>query len=165
MIYIATYIRKLKDRSGNYITPATRSKGVYFSSNKTLDDLVFPVGFIYQSTSSTSPASLYGGSWERIQGRFLLGTSSNYTVSSTGGEENVMLTIDTMPNHNHHGTNNGFSFLADLNRKDGDGFDMLATGGQEWKYAAAADTAATGGNKAHNNMPPYYAVNIWRRTA
>ena len=77
MIYIATYIRKLKDGSGNYITPATRSKGVYFSSNKTLDDLVFPVGFIYQSTSSTSPASLYGGSWERIQGRFLLGTSSN----------------------------------------------------------------------------------------
>ena len=38
MIYIATYIRKLKDRSGNYILPATRASGVYFDDNSTLQD-------------------------------------------------------------------------------------------------------------------------------
>ena len=33
---LATYVRKLKDRSGNYIVPATRSTGVYLSDNQTL---------------------------------------------------------------------------------------------------------------------------------
>lgn len=33
---LATYVRKLKDRSGNYIVPATRSTGVYLNDNQTL---------------------------------------------------------------------------------------------------------------------------------
>ena len=126
---------------------------------------IYPVGAIYQSMSTTSPASLFGGSWNPINGVFLLSNSDNYSNDDTGGEENVMLIIDTMPNHNHHGTYNGFSFLADLNRKSGDGFDMIATGGNEWKYSADASTAATGGNKAHNNMPPYLVCSMWRRVS
>ena len=163
MIYIATYIRKLKDRSGNYITPATRSKGVYFSSNQTLDDLVFPVGFIYQSTSSTSPASLYGGSWERIQGRFLLGTSSSYSVSSTGGEAEHTLSINEMPRHSH--------YVQAYRWNDG---SSTINGYLPTTSQAAGSVMVTqdpvplnfqGESKSHNNMPPYYAVNIWRRTA
>ena len=164
MIYIATYIRKLKDRSGNYITPATRAQGVYFSSNQTLDDLVFPVGFIYQSTSSTSPASLYGGSWERIQGRFLLGTSSSYTVSSTGGEENHILTVGEIPAHHH-----GFSESVWVDTGIYDSSDMHSWMENEnqpsWKADLIFNTNDVGENQPHNNMPPYYAVNIWRRTA
>ena len=81
MIYIATYIRKLKDRSGNYITPATRSKGVYMADNTTLSLLSsYPVGSIYQSVNTTSP-----GSCEKIEGRFVLGSSSEYDLGYTGG--------------------------------------------------------------------------------
>lgn len=81
MIYIATYIRKLKDRSGNYITPATRSKGVYMEDNTTLSLLSsYPVGSIYQSVNTTSP-----GSCEKIECRFLLGSSSEYDLGYTGG--------------------------------------------------------------------------------
>ena len=165
MIYIATYIRKLKDGSGNYITPATRSKGVYFSSNKTLDDLVFPVGFIYQSTSSTSPASLYGGSWERIQGRFLSGTSSNYTVSSTGGEAEHTLSIDEIPSHAHHYTDckppeeNTNEVNPGCYSPGGNNYTIIGS------YEDTKVSESTGGGQSHNNMPPYYAVNIWRRTA
>lgn len=126
---------------------------------------IYPVGAIYQSMSTTSPASLFGGSWNPINGVFLLGNSDSYTNDDTGGEENVLLTIDTMPNHNHHRSHNGYSFLVDLNRRSGDGFDMLATGGNEWKYSADASTAATGGNKAHNNMPPYLVCSMWRRVS
>ena len=94
-----------------------------------------------------------------------MSNSDSCTNDDTGGEENVTLTIDTMPNHNHHGTHNGFSFLADLNRRAGDGFDMIATGGDEWKYSADASTAATGGNKAHNYRPPYLVCSMWRRVS
>ena len=163
MIYIATYIRKLKDRSGNYITPATRSKGVYFSSNKTLDDLVFPVGFIYQSTSSTSPASLYGGSWERIQGRFLLGTSSSYSVSSTGGEEKHQLSEAESCHHAHE------LYIDDEEAVDHSSPNTVLkspTYGWSNHYREVGQAISfKGSDQPHNNMPPYYAVNIWRRTA
>ena len=41
--------------------------------------------------------------------------------------------------------------LGDLNHKSGDGFDMISTGGNEWKYSADASTAATGGNNAQQH--------------
>ena len=37
-------------------------------------DTVYPVGSVYTSVNSTSPASLFGGTWELIQNKFLLGT-------------------------------------------------------------------------------------------
>lgn len=46
---------------------------------------LFPIGSIYTSISSTSPATLFGGTWEQIQGRFLLSASSSYSAGGTGG--------------------------------------------------------------------------------
>ena len=44
----------------------------------------YPVGAIYISTSSTSPASLFGGTWERIASeRVLMGVSSSHGAGST----------------------------------------------------------------------------------
>ena len=98
------------------MVPTTRSSCVYFDDNTTLTKLSFyPVGAIYQSTGSTSPASLFGGDWERIQGRFLLGTSSSYSVTATGGEERHTLTISEMPRHNH-APGEGQAFIIDPNR-------------------------------------------------
>ena len=56
---------------------------------------VYPIGSIYISYSSTNPSTLFGGIWEQIQGKFLLGVSSSYTVgntsvtSSSGGNGNT----------------------------------------------------------------------------
>ena len=47
---------------------------------------IYPVGAVYISVNSTSPASLFGGTWESISGRFLLGADNTYTAGSTGGE-------------------------------------------------------------------------------
>jgi hypothetical protein len=52
---------------------------------------VYPVGAIYMSTSSTSPGELFGGSWVRIEGRFLLGASSTYTAGGTSGSAHAVL--------------------------------------------------------------------------
>lgn len=176
---LATYVRKLKDRSGNYVVPATRSTGVYLNNNHTLQSwidnmedekfdilTVYPVGAIFQSTSNTSPASLFGGSWEQITDRFLVGAGHSYKVNATGGERNHILTIDEMPRHNHNGSDNGCAFLIDLGRRDtSNDFAMYTASTAEWRYTSNRGTAYTGDTLPHNNMPPYYAVNIWRRTA
>lgn len=44
----------------------------------------WPIGSIYMSVSSTSPASLFGGTWERISDCFLLGASSSFPAGATG---------------------------------------------------------------------------------
>lgn len=63
---------------------------------------VYPVGSIYCSYGSTSPAILFGfGSWTKIEGRFLLGANATYGLGSTGGAATVTLTVNQIPAHNH----------------------------------------------------------------
>ena len=135
-----------------------------------LIDLIYPVGSIYTSINSTSPSTLFGGTWEQIKGRFLIGTgtpvantdgsspgSYNYAAGNMGGEAEHTLTIEEMPSHRHNirydGTGVGYSsngtFALSKNNTD----DM----------SPAADY--TGGDQPHNNIPPYLAVYIWKRTA
>ena len=68
---------------------------------KSILDMFYPIGSIYQSTKSTSPASLIGGSWQAITEKFLLGAGKNYLCGQTGGEEDHTLTVDEMPKHRH----------------------------------------------------------------
>lgn len=65
---------------------------------------IYPVGAVYISLSAASPASLFGGAWEQLQGRFLLGQSGTYPAGSTGGEARHTLTLSEMPSHNHGAT-------------------------------------------------------------
>lgn len=62
---------------------------------------IWPIGSIYMSVSPTDPATLFGGTWERIQGRFLFAADSKHAAGSTGGEETHKLTESEMPSHNH----------------------------------------------------------------
>ena len=122
-----------------------------------LVELIYPVGSIYMSTVQTSPQSLFGGSWERIKDRFLLSAGDSYAAGAVGGEESHVLSVNEMPSHSHvvPGTtaNNygsgGTVFENWVNRtRDRD-----------------ARTASAGSGAAHNNMPPYLAVYVWKRTA
>lgn len=62
---------------------------------------VYPVGSIYISVTDTSPASLFGGTWEQLKDRFLLAAGDSYAAGSTGGEATHTLTASEMPSHNH----------------------------------------------------------------
>lgn len=125
----------------------------------------YPVGSIYQSVNETSPASLFGGDWERIQGRFLLGTSSSYKVTSTGGEEKHTLTTSEMPRHMHGSANSKEYWTNPGVFETSSEFSLITTDYASYKMAACQGTGYTGGGGSHNNMPPYYAVNIWRRVS
>lgn len=117
----------------------------------------YPVGAIYLSVTDANPASLFGGTWERIGGRFLLGADPTYAAGSTGGESAHTLTVDEMPRHNHE--------IGNLN-SNGKATPFMTVQAQEKKgLGGNVQTMYAGGGKAHNNLPPYLAVYMWKRTA
>lgn len=114
----------------------------------------YPVGSIYIAYNHTDPKTLFGGTWARITNAFLWATTANGTIGQTGGEQNVTLTVEQLPSHSHGSV---YSQHAS-GTKDKAWFN---TSGSSVAYGAVA----TGGGEAHNNMPPYIQVSVWRRTA
>ena len=133
---------------------------------KTLAEIMltlYPVGAVYISANSTSPASLFGGTWESIGGRFLLGADATYEAGSTGGEKDHTLTLNEIPSHNHKGifiTGIGMVWKGSYNTGTTYGVDTGEQGSDSIFY-----TGPAGGDRAHNNMPPYLAVYIWKRVS
>lgn len=124
---------------------------------------VYPVGSIYISVSETSPNTLFGGTWERLKDRFLLAVGDSYAAGTTGGEAAHTLTVEEMPKHHHNlyvrGFDNSSSKEAIVNASYNYTSDQSNAG------KAELIISSTGGSAAHNNMPPYLAVYMWKRTA
>lgn len=117
----------------------------------------YPVGSIYLSVTEVNPAALFGGTWERIGGRFLLGADSTYAAGSTGGEAAHTLTVDEMPKHSHE--------IDNLNSA-GNSTPFMTVQAQDKKgYGGNVQTMYADGGKANNNIPPYLAVYMWRRVS
>lgn len=130
-----------------------------------------PVGSLYISETPTSPAELYGGTWERIEGRFIMGAGDTYPAGSTGGEESVKLTRKNIPILSTRKGVAAVNFVG----------SAIHVSQWEWIYAASQVTDSNGYNSYTaqwtdvgtedadmqnvNNMPPYYSVYIWRRVA
>lgn len=131
----------------------------------------WPVGSIYMSMSATSPATLFGGTWERVaNGRMLIGAdSASYPAGSTGGEAKHALTETEMPSHNHGVQQAGSDGAIPMEMgKDGTyQNDTYLSFGTSVKPFAESTILISyrGGNQPHNNMPPYLSVYMWRRTA
>lgn len=127
-----------------------------------------PIGSIYQSVEPTSPAELFGGEWQKIEERMLIAASSTYPVKSTGGEATHTLTIDEMPKHEGHIYSNPGS-VGDTGRYLSIGLLSAGSGKDGWinvyEDKAYPVSHSFGNSTAHNNMPPYYAVYTWLRTA
>lgn len=134
--------------------------GVETRKLKVKNAVTFPVGYIYMSVDSTNPSTYFGGTWEQLQDRFLLGAGSTYSAGSTGGEANHTLTVDEMPSHNHSYTdrNNGDASTNRVTLSGDSNKNLTATSG-------SYTTGNRGGGQAHNNMPPYLVVYMWKRTA
>ena len=129
---------KMKDISGNSIYPCP----------------YYPVGSIYMSVNNINPATFFGGTWEQIKDRFLLACGSTYENGATGGEATHQLTTSEMPTTGFIGVDTGSQAESWCH-------------GEIKNYPAGTyKIGATGISKgSHNNMPPYLAVYVWKRTA
>lgn len=143
-------------------------------SKAVLLDMFYPVGTIYMSSNSTSPATLFGGTWVQLQDRFMIAAGPTYPAGTTGGSATHThtttghtLTVNEMPSHNHvlFYPNSAGQGVANIGYPD-------ATINKTW-WAEACKTGNEGGGAAHShgntgsasNLPPYWAVCMWERTA
>lgn len=139
-------------------------------NNTNIFDLIYPVGSIYISVNSTNPGVLFGGTWEQIQGRFLLGTSSSYPMGSTGGSKDAVVVAHTHNPANEPGytgfiTNSKKAFsIGDMGSQSGSGrYYPFATA--DFDISRNTATGSTGVSGTDKNMPPYLAVAMWKRIA
>lgn len=123
---------------------------------------VYPVGSIYMSVNSASPATLFGGTWVELQGRFLLGRSASYGNGSTGGAASVAISTAQMPSHGH--TIRGWNIGANGALPDTTPYNWVGYDRSGW-YSVDSVISKTGSGSAHDNMPTYLAVYMWKRTA
>lgn len=195
---VSTELEKKLPLSGGTMTGALTTKGIKLTSgtdygatlpsnpatnqlffqtagtNFVLDN-VYPIGSIYMNVNSTNPGTLFGGTWEQIQGKFLLGMSSSYPAGSQGGEASHTLTTAEMPSHGHNPANESgyYGFITNSKKAFEVGDMGVQSGsGRYYPYSTAAFdisrnslTGTTGGGNSHNNMPPYLSIYIWKRTA
>jgi hypothetical protein len=124
-------------------------------TNKEVLDLVRPVGSYFETDSATSPSTLWPWTtWEQVKDRFLVGAGNLYAVGSTGGEATVTLSESQIPINSMWGSDK-------------------TIGGKTASVVSAVDSGSFYGFNtsygttvsAHNNIPPYFATYMWRRTA
>lgn len=154
---------------------------------RSLLDLTYPIGAVYISMSPTSPGDIFGGTWKKLEDRFLLGASSNYGAGAAGGAATRTLTVENLPAHSHRvkgdtaATNVGHNHTIP-NIRTGQSGEYSAYA-ETWGYGTGSrdlytdhtdithihrldiTSQTTGSGTAFSVMPPYLAVHMWRRTA
>lgn len=144
------------------------SQGGKYTISAIVDD-IFPVGIIVPFANTVEPAAIWGGTWELLaEGQTIIQSGGNHPLGSTGGAETHVLTKEEMPRHVHEQT----MVNADSNyrltfRSGGSITTKVAPLSEEDGSSGTYDlwSSVAGGSKPHNNMPPYVAVNLWKRTA
>lgn len=138
-------------------------------------DRIQPVGSLYYSTNNTSPARLFGGSWERYaQGRVMVSasdTDTDFTVGKAGGEKTAPVDLTEMY---ALWANRGTDFIADVETMPNNTVWKATVKSQTVNHYATTDVSNTGvkvilpeGNNRRrvSAIQPYIAVYVWRRTA
>lgn len=162
---------------GDYLTTSTLNN--YITKTELLD-LVYPVGAIYISINNVSPATLFGGTWEQIQDKFLLSAGSTYTAGSTGGVASHT--------HDYGIAFNGYYYNISIEGNTAGGvlkYDASNTKSVQSYAAVGSNTSAqynssttsngvtyssahyeaVGNTSYTSNLPPYLTVYMWKRTA
>ena len=140
-----------------------------------------PVGSIYQTIIPENPAVTFGGgTWERIEGRFIMGASDTYPAGSTGGSETHYHDYKIKFSWNNgavvgypqsaislYNYQTGSYYIGDgENDKDGEGYTLVNTAASNASSERLSPNYVThGSTSSSNTLNPYYSVYIWRRVA
>ena len=126
----------------------------------------------WASNDSTSPASFIGGTWERIEGKFIMGASDTYPAGSTGGSATHAQTKEELYPHSHRLMQSGQNAkmnTASMGRNGAitsDRDEYVAFGDSVQLFSSYSFTIETvGDGQPMNILNPYYSMYIWRRVA
>lgn len=167
---------------------ASGTKSVY-DYIEALFNRIYPVGSIYMSVNSTNPGTIFGGTWEQIQGRYLLGAGTpsqntntsmgsltqeqltwNFTAGETLGELTHTLSANEIPNFKFqvpHIANMEQGYQGIQNVSVSQSGTGVANEGQSLPVSGVRYSwkYELGGGQAHNTMSASLVVYIWKRTA
>ena len=143
---------------------------IRFRNGSSWTDILHPVGSLYISFTSTSPASLFGGTWSAITGRFLYMNAG----TGTGGSNSASVTVGTpyinvgtfAKNAYEEDTSAGYGLP---NKYSGHGSlpfaDRPLVAPSAKSYVSGMKASVYGVNSSISTVPAYQAVYAWRRTA
>lgn len=129
-------------------------------------NIIYPVGSVYMSTNSTDPSILFGGTWNKIEDRFLWATVN--TPMRTGGSRthshgagSLVACYDPKNSWNNalfrvKNVSNGWTLSGYMS--EGRGWND-GGGGAGRGIEVVGDTSST------ETYPPYFEVYMWYRTA
>lgn len=143
-----------------YTTEQAKSLGIF--------DLIYPVGSIYMSVNNVSPATLFGGTWEQIEDKFILAAGSTHNAGETGGAESYELSAS----HKHIapvGSTSNRLGLISVNGTVSGGkgkayqttpYDSSGTLSSNVTVGYTSDASI---EATIPTLPPYMAVYVWQR--
>lgn len=144
---------------------------------------IYPVGSIYITTADVNPGTLFTGTWEKIENKFLIGASSTYVLGNTGGNTKHTHSVGS---HTHTLDDNGFacvdfsaSYINTKELSSGVSYQQnlrktisgsVASKSETRSYATAlgGKTGAMSSSLTTGEttiLPPYLAVNIYKRVS
>ena len=159
------------------VATATTLGGVKVGSGLTVDAdgrlsadsalAAYPVGSIYQSTDPTSPAALFGGSWEEIASdRVLMGASSTHAAGTTvkAGLPNLKGSFSGVASTAYPNLSNSGALSINTNNSGSAGYeDGLYGNNCTVSFDASKSNAIYG--RSSTVQPAAYYVHIWKRVA
>ena len=132
----------------------------------------YPVGSIFQTVSTTSPAALFGGTWQEIaQNRVLMGASYAHAAGTTveAGLPNITGSLieteaDSSPFRGSKASlsKSGALKFTEVNT-DWGGYSSLSSSAYNIKFDASLSNPIYG--RSTTVQPAAYYVHIWRRVA
>lgn len=110
---------------------------------------VYPVGSVYLSTVSTSPASVVGGTWSAMTGGMLGLAGSTGVVSAASNGGSLKISINQMPAHTHT-----ISKPLQTNVSPG-GMNIVTSGNTEGTFYDWVSSSTGGARITFPLTPPY----------
>lgn len=184
----------LKNSGNGVATWGDTDLGNYYTKTETDEKFKnfcpFPVNSLYLSLGSENPSTLWlGTTWQKQEGRFLLGSSGSYALGATGGASSIALSVANMPSHTHSASQSAHTHTQPAHTHKVSQFISTANlgsyvglGGGGWTayYNSSNNTSSAGGDTtgsatpsisigttgsgtAFSILPPYLVVNIWKR--
>ena len=141
-------------------------------------DIIYPVGSMYFSVSSVSPANSVGGTWTQIKDAVLAASGDSYSGAVNNYHGNKAMTVNQMPSHSHIPTNfNGsisgsdlWEYMFHVKNFDSSGKEQ-PSGRYSYLNSTYRDIVRFCSNneakvgRGQNYIPYHYSINVWKRTA